>query len=161
MLYSLNGKFPNTIPFRIKLSNGKTRTDPSTFTEEEIADAGYILVDNPPQITQNQLCSWDSQTLSWLVRDKTEEELRQEYIATVPRVVTMRQARLALLQQGLLESVNSALTVMEGPEGEAARIEWEYANEVYRDSQLVDSLAQGFGWTEDTVLELFVLANTL
>lgn len=41
MLYSYNGNTPSPLPFRIKLSNGFTRTDPTTFTEEEIADAGY------------------------------------------------------------------------------------------------------------------------
>lgn len=41
MLYSLHGSRPAPLPFRIRLSNGFTRTDPTSFTAIEIADAGY------------------------------------------------------------------------------------------------------------------------
>ena len=41
MLYSYRTCWPQVLPFRIRLSDGSTRTDPSTFTAEEIADAGY------------------------------------------------------------------------------------------------------------------------
>lgn len=42
MLYSLNGGAPAELPFRITLPNGFTRTDPSSFTKEEIEEAGYV-----------------------------------------------------------------------------------------------------------------------
>lgn len=41
MLYSFRGSRPAPLPFRITLPNGFTRTDPSTFTEDEITDAGF------------------------------------------------------------------------------------------------------------------------
>lgn len=76
MLYSKNGLYPTKLPFRITLSNGFTRTDPSTFTPEEIADAGYFAVSEPPILTQNQVLTWTG--MDWYVRDKTEEELVEE-----------------------------------------------------------------------------------
>jgi hypothetical protein len=42
MLYSIRNQRPATLPFRIRLSNGFTRTEPASFTAEQIADAGYI-----------------------------------------------------------------------------------------------------------------------
>lgn len=78
MLYSLNGNYPTELPFRIRLSDGNTRTDPSTFTQEDIADAGYIEVDEPPTINNSQVLSWSSQLIDWVVRDKTPEELAWE-----------------------------------------------------------------------------------
>ena len=42
MLYSINNSRPAPLPFRIRLSNSFTRTDPASFTAEEIADAGYV-----------------------------------------------------------------------------------------------------------------------
>ena len=42
MLYSIYQQRPAPLPFRIRLSNGFTRTEPASFTAEEIADAGYI-----------------------------------------------------------------------------------------------------------------------
>ena len=42
MLYSFRDQKPAPLPFRIRLSNGFTRTEPASFTAEEILDAGYI-----------------------------------------------------------------------------------------------------------------------
>jgi hypothetical protein len=41
MLYSLNNQRPAPLPFRIRLLSGFTRTEPASFTAEEITDAGY------------------------------------------------------------------------------------------------------------------------
>ena len=42
MLYSIHNQRPAPLPFRIRLSNGFTRTEPTSFTAEEILDAGYV-----------------------------------------------------------------------------------------------------------------------
>jgi len=76
-------------------------------------------------------------------------------VVAVPEVVTMRQARLALLGAGLLAQVNTAVANMPGAEGDAARIEWEYAQEVRRDSPLVAALSAAFGWTGAQLDDLF------
>lgn len=69
--------------------------------------------------------------------------------------VTMRQARLALLQAGLLDQVDAAIT------DPASRIEWEYATTVERNSALVQSLSAGLGLSEQQLDDLFTLAATL
>jgi hypothetical protein len=48
-LYSYLGSMPAPLPFRITLPSGFTRTDPSTFTPDEIAAAGYIGPIVPPE----------------------------------------------------------------------------------------------------------------
>lgn len=59
LLYSLNGERPAPLPFRIRLSNGFTRTDPSTFTPEEIAAAGYSgPFTEPPYDPATQALDW-------------------------------------------------------------------------------------------------------
>ncbi|MDR2450438.1 MAG: hypothetical protein LBE85_01390 [Candidatus Accumulibacter sp.] len=75
-----------------------------------------------------------------------------------PAVVSMRQARLALLEAGLYEGVNTAVAAMEGATGEAARIEWEFATEVRRDSPLVQALIPMLSLDEAAVDALFVRA---
>lgn len=75
-----------------------------------------------------------------------------------PTVVSMRQARLALLGAGLLSQVNDSLAGMIGVDGEAARIEWEYATEVRRESSLVAGLSAILGLTEDQLDDLFLAA---
>ena len=79
----------------------------------------------------------------------------------VPVVVTMRQARLALLGAGLLAQVNTAVANMPGTEGDAARIEWEYAQEVRRDSPLVAALSVALGLTDETLDNLYKVAAGL
>jgi hypothetical protein len=73
----------------------------------------------------------------------------------VPSLVTMRQARLALLAAGRLQDVNTALAEMPGNDGEAARIEWEYATTVERDSALVAGLAAALDLDADQLDQLF------
>ena len=78
-----------------------------------------------------------------------------------PQSATMRQARLALLSAGLLAAVNAAIAAMPGVAGEAARIEWEYAQTVERDSPLVAGLTAALNLTQTQIDDLFALAATL
>jgi hypothetical protein len=77
-----------------------------------------------------------------------------------PTVVDMAQARLALLEGDKLTLVNQAIAAMTGVEGDRARIEWEFRQTVRRDSELVQMLVAGFGWTQQEVDDLFTLAAT-
>lgn len=59
MLYSYKGSYPKKLPERIRLSNGLTRTNSSTYTEEEITDAGYFAVSVPTYDPATQKLAWD------------------------------------------------------------------------------------------------------
>ena len=78
-----------------------------------------------------------------------------------PQSVTMRQARLALLSAGLLAAVNAAIAAMPGVAGEAARIEWEFAQAVERDSPLIVGVSAGLNLTAAQIDDLLTLAATL
>jgi hypothetical protein len=82
-------------------------------------------------------------------------------VIPVPEEVTMRQARLALLQAGLLDQVESALTQMTGVEGQAAKIEWEYSQSVRRDKPFVLSIGGLLGLTSAQLDDLFVAAAVI
>ncbi len=73
----------------------------------------------------------------------------------------MRQARLALLQSGLLSQVNTAVASMPGVAGDTARIEWEFSSTVERNRPLVQSLVGALGLTDAQLDDLFRLAATL
>ena len=75
--------------------------------------------------------------------------------------VEMRQARLALLEQGLLTQVNNAVATMPGELGNKARIEWEFSKAVRRDKPLVQVVAASLGLTSQQIDDLFALAATL
>jgi len=75
-LYSYQGNYPEKLPGKIRLSNGYSRTDSSTFTEKEIADAGYTGPYTIPDYNQNyETLSWNSNTLSFSVNAISDEDL--------------------------------------------------------------------------------------
>lgn len=81
--------------------------------------------------------------------------------ATPPEVVSMRQARLALLQSGLLDDVEAAIITMAEPQRTSAQIEWEYSTEVNRASPTTAMLAGVLGLTEEQIDQLFSTAAAL
>lgn len=74
-IYSFNNQFPEPLPFRIRLPDGSTRTDPATFSNEELESLGYILAPTPPNIQENQKLEWDS---GWVIVDKSAETIELE-----------------------------------------------------------------------------------
>lgn len=89
--------------------------------------------------------------------DEHQNAMRQP----VPAAVTMRQARLALLGAGLLDDIDAAINGLPSQQKEAARIEWEYSQEVQRHNGFVSVLAPMLGLTEAQTDALFVQATTL
>lgn len=77
-LYSFNGSYPSQLPDRLRFADGTTKTDKETFTAEDIVNAGYVEVDEKPIVDSSQVVSWSFDSISWIVRDKTQEELDAE-----------------------------------------------------------------------------------
>jgi hypothetical protein len=90
-----------------------------------------------------------------------EEVVVESIPPKAPLAVTMRQARLALLQAGLLTQVDSAIAAMLGPEGDAARITWEFSSMVDRDQPLVQSIGTSLGMNDAALDNLFIIAASL
>lgn len=80
---------------------------------------------------------------------------------TVPSTITPRQARLALLQAGLLSQVETAITSLESPAKESAQIEWEYATSIERDSEWINQLGGALNLDSEGIDTLFITASTL
>ena len=100
--------------------------------------------------------------------DCTEEEVlefQNNILVEQPVVViqvTMRQARLALLQAGLLSSVQAALqAIPDEMQKQAALIEWEFAATVDKGSPWVTNLAAALGLTAEALDALFLAASQL
>lgn len=76
-LYSHNGAWPTQLPNRIILSNGKSRTDNTTFTSEELADAGWVAVTDPPVVIYPNKLDWDG--TDWVSRVPNESETSKRW----------------------------------------------------------------------------------
>ena len=57
-LYANGSLPPAPLPDRITLTDGRVRSDPTTYTDEEIADAGYLPVEPPPTCAIDQEVIW-------------------------------------------------------------------------------------------------------
>lgn len=93
------------------------------------------------------------------ITDEEAEQIRLGSIAApaIPSIVSMRQARLALLQAGLLSTVSGAIAAG----GDADKIEWEYAADVDRNSPLVQNMKAGLNLSDADLDNLFTLAASL
>ena len=112
----------------------------------------------------------DTEDLHFFVKsDGTEVPLEQycktleigayiepEPIIIIPQVITMRQARLQLLEVGLLDDVEALVAL-----DRKSQIEWEYASEVYRQSSLIESVKGALNLTDTQINNMFVEASKL
>lgn len=99
------------------------------------------------------MAGWTDQFVAdWIAREQQEAAERNKVVS-----VTMRQARLALLQAGLLAQVQSAVAGAD----EATKITWEFSNEVRRDNPICQTLAAALGMGDAQMDALFTLASTL
>jgi hypothetical protein len=146
----VNTSFPSELHDAVLLDFGVCSLLPSPIPEHDPA------VQIAEEATPVQID--DVWTQQWTVRALTLEELKSR----VPTVVTMRQARLALLQSNLLSQVEAAIAAIEDAgQRQAVQIEWEYAAEVDMTHPWVQSLASALGLTEVQLDDLFTLAATL
>ena len=98
MQYSVNGDYPiTTLPHRIRLSNGLTKTDSTTFTDSDLVSAGITTVaDNPSYNANTQKLVWNRETTEWDVTELTQDELDQ---ITDSKWIQVRSQRDYLLSE--------------------------------------------------------------
>lgn len=112
---------------------------------------------------------------AWVVKDSeqwrelTTQELADVQVeydrmykeSIVPKHISMRQARLALLNAGILANVETAIAGMKSPQRGQAQIEWQYTSEVFRDNPLIIGMATQLGINSDQIDQLFIDASKL
>lgn len=79
----------------------------------------------------------------------------------VPQRITARQARLALLDAGLLDDVDAIIEALPANVRAQVRIEWDRATHVERGSQVTQMVVTALGLTAVQVDDLFVAAAGL
>lgn len=96
-----------------------------------------------------------------LVFSQARKDEHDAALVVVPREVTMRQARQALILAELDESVEAAIDAIPGVAGKLARAEWDKSQTVQRDRALVNQLGAALGLTPTQIDALFITAATL
>lgn len=126
--------------------------------EEEFKVRGlYKIIVNEAPIAS------DMQELTTnIIIDKINQNYIYDYSVAdkaieVPLSISMRQARLALLNVGLLEDIENAMVSMP----RAVQIEWEYASVIERNNPLISQIASSFGLSEEQLNDLFILGSKI
>lgn len=89
------------------------------------------------------------------------EKVKMERELSIPKSITARQAKLALLQIGKLADVTAAISKLESPIKEQVEIEWEYAADIYRNNGFIDTLGAALGLSDAQLDDLFLQASKL
>jgi hypothetical protein len=130
----------------------------------------YKLTNNPNEVIRiadnatiplpaNESEGWKYE--AWLAEGNTPEP----YVAPVPgipKIVTRRQAKQALILNGLIGGVQPAIDAITDPTQRALmQSEWDDSQEFFRDRPQLIMLARALGLTDAQLDALFVQASTL
>lgn len=124
----------NFVSRTVEIAHGSVSTD------------GLVSIEHVDSISAKDLSNLNNYLLS--LESETDYKV-------VPNSVTMRQARLALLSKGILDTVDSVLV------DQSDKISWEYATEVYRNSPIVSKLQTELNLTDEVLDTLFLEASKL
>lgn len=153
MLYTRNGSWPAPVPYAITLASGFIRTDPESFTVDEIADAGFVAApDAPAYDPATEHLGWDG--AAWTVTALPPPPFPD---------LTRRQLLLGLLSIDITESMVDAQIdlIVDVEERAHSRIEWKAASTFNRHHPLVDGLAVAFALPSEQVDTLWRWAASL
>lgn len=92
------------------------------------------------------------------ITDEEAKAIQVEIEANQPIVIpdiSMRQARLALLADGLLDDIEAAITQPDD------KIWWDYSTTVERQHPLVDTVLAALGKTSEDIDQMFIEAAKL
>lgn len=110
----------------------------------------------PPELTPDY--NWNGNAWVFAPNVQVQPVVIPAVVKPEPvQVVTIRQAKLALLAAGLLDDVDAAVAQAD----RATQIEWEYATEIRRDWPTLVTLQSALGLTDAQVDGLFVQAAAL
>ncbi len=93
----------------------------------------------------------------FIVKDfRTLEEIAEYEKSLIPKTITLRQARLYLLSIELLDDLENIIN-----QNRAYQIEWEYANNIERESALVKILGQVLNLDDTAIDNMFTEASKI
>ena len=129
-----------------------------TYTDIDKSN-GFIPKEFKP-LTDKQLEAYNNKPLfgvwngnEWDIDEVAKAEYEKSLI---PKTITLRQARLYLLSIGLLDDLENIIN-----QNRAYQIEWEYANQIERESPLVSIMGQTLVLTSSDIDNMFMEASKI
>ena len=136
----------------IEDNRNKTIYVKDTKEELKIDYLGKIK-DEHTLLIPKQFDKWDEISKNWVEDDALKKEYEKSLI---PKTITLRQARLYLLSIELLDDLENIII-----QNRAYQIEWEYANQIERESHLVKILGQTLNLGDTAIDNMFMEASKI
>jgi len=162
-------KLYNKIVDGIRVETYKTRKQfgvGENSPEEICNERGYFLVidhgvpsynkDTHKLVERRFNFDGKNDIVEYIINEKTPDEIEAQRKALIPKTITPRQARLALLQATLLDEVEAMVAT-----DKSMSIWWEYSLEVERNSEHIINAGLALGLTEEQLDNLFIEGSKL
>lgn len=78
LFYNTNTNIVSVLPETVVLPSGLTRTDSTTYTDEELQEWGYVLVSNPPSVQNDETAEFNKDTMQWDIVKRPHEAKWEE-----------------------------------------------------------------------------------
>jgi len=101
----------------------------------------------------------DSETAT--AKEQYDEAHQQELRARLPQSASPMRIRLALLEMGLLEQIQTYVESLEEPAKSKVQILWEYSTTIQKNHPAIQKLAANVGLDQDTLDQIFVVASEI
>lgn len=161
-MYARKDGLKITFPVEINGASIKSLQWVQGKSEQWREDNGVTLHDDPvmpdydPETQHKPIIGADGEYQQPV--DMTQEEIDERYESSIPRTVTMRQARAALIMTGNIGLIQPAIDdIQDDTERLLAQNEWDYSSTVERDRGLVQMLGLSL-FTKEQLDQLFILA---
>ncbi len=113
---------------------------------------------NLPKLKEIAKTSFKEEVERMIANDPLYQKRMEQYDTSgVPYAISARQAKLALLEAGLLEKIEEVIQQMD----KQTQIAWEYATEFSRNNPLLLARATSLKLSREAIDNLYVKAKTL
>jgi len=114
-LYTKDGCYPRTLPNTLYFEDGTIRVDASTYTTQEIADAGWIEAPNYPSADSinvlEQRVQWNSETSAFDIVNLSAEEIADNNSMVWNSLRTERDSLLADTDYMVIKAMEAGTTI--------------------------------------------------
>jgi hypothetical protein len=108
-----------------------------------------------PELSENQYAFWMGS--GWIVTNNPPQmNVSTTPPKEVPESITKYQAKMALLEIGLFEQIE---TYVRDSNDAALQISWYDAENFYRNNSFIESVGLAFNLSSDQIDDLFILGN--
>ena len=157
-----NAEKSTSVPVGVSLYRSavrKAEADMESAIDSAADHGAFVALFTATEDTPAAVGNWPDSDIMDVTYDTMTADQRVHWRSTAK--VTMRQARLALSQQGFASQINDALALIPEPDKSKVQTEWEYSSVVERGSVWVAVLQPALGLTDEQMDDLFNLASTL